>query len=55
VIDAAVQSGDNPVLLTSTGIRYHVHAVVDRIRADTPVLAQTEIHRRARIKVVGTI
>jgi flagellar biosynthesis protein FlhA len=55
VIDAAVQNGDNPVLLTSTGIRYHVHAVVDRIRADTPVLAQTEIHRRARIKVVGTI
>jgi flagellar biosynthesis protein FlhA len=55
VVDAAVQSGDSPVLLTSTGIRYHVHAVVDRIRADTPVLAQTEIHRRARIKVVGTI
>jgi flagellar biosynthesis protein FlhA len=55
VIDTAIQSGDTPVLLTSTGIRYHVHAVVDRIRSNTPVLAQTEIHRRARIKVVGTI
>ncbi|WP_428487338.1 flagellar biosynthesis protein FlhA [Rhodopila sp.] len=55
VIDAAVQDGDTPVLLTSAGIRYHVHAVVDRIRSNTPVLAQTEIHRRARIKVVGTI
>jgi flagellar biosynthesis protein FlhA len=43
------------VLLTSSGIRYHVHAVVDRIRMNTPVLAQTEIHRRARVKVVGTI
>jgi flagellar biosynthesis protein FlhA len=55
VIDQAIQGGDTPVLLTSTGIRYHVHAVVDRIRGNTPVLAQTEIHRRARIKVVGTI
>ncbi len=54
-IDTAVQGGDTPVLLTSSGIRYHVHAVVDRIRVNTPVLAQTEIHRRARIKVVGTI
>lgn len=55
VVDAAVQSGDSPVLLTSTAIRYHVHAVVDRIRSNTPVLSQTEIHRRVRIKVVGTI
>jgi flagellar biosynthesis protein FlhA len=54
-IDTAIQAGDTPVLLTSAGIRYHVHAVVDRIRSNTPVLAQTEIHRRARIKVVGTI
>jgi flagellar biosynthesis protein FlhA len=54
-IDGAVQAGETPVLLTSSGIRYHVHAVVDRIRMNTPVLAQTEIHRRARVKVVGTI
>jgi flagellar biosynthesis protein FlhA len=55
VVDSAIQGGDSPVLLTSSGIRYHVHAVVDRIRTNTPVLAQTEIHRRARVKVVGTI
>ena len=55
VVDAAIHGGDTPVLLTSSAIRYHVHAVVDRIRSNTPVLAQTEIHRRARVKVVGTI
>jgi flagellar biosynthesis protein FlhA len=54
-IDAASAAGEAAVLLTSSGIRYHVHAVVDRIRSDTPVLAQTEIHRRARVKVLGTV
>ncbi|MCW3473289.1 flagellar biosynthesis protein FlhA [Limobrevibacterium gyesilva] len=53
--DAAVQSGDAPVLLTSGHIRHHVRAVVDRIRPTTPVLAQAEIYPRARIRTVGSI
>jgi flagellar biosynthesis protein FlhA len=55
VVDAAVQAGNRPVLLTSARVRSHVRSIVDRIRLNTPVIAQTEIHRRAQIKVVGTI
>jgi len=46
---------ENPVLLTSGGIRFHVRAIVDRIRPATPVLAQAEIFPRARIRTVGTV
>ncbi|MBW4093307.1 MAG: flagellar biosynthesis protein FlhA [Proteobacteria bacterium] len=55
VFDAAGADGDAPVLLTSGGIRLHVRAIVDRIRPNTPVLAQAEIFPRARIRTVGTI
>jgi flagellar biosynthesis protein FlhA len=53
--DAAASAGETPVLLTSGGIRSHVRAIVERVRPTTPVLAQAEIHPRARIRTVGTI
>jgi flagellar biosynthesis protein FlhA len=53
--DTAGAAGETPVLLTSGGIRSHVRAIVERIRPTTPVLAQAEIHPRARIRTVGTI
>ena len=53
--DAATASGDAPVLLTSGVVRAHVHAIVERIRPGTPVLAQAEIFPRARIRTVGGI
>jgi flagellar biosynthesis protein FlhA len=53
--EAASNGGDAAVLLTSGGIRSHVRAIVERIRPSTPVLAQAEIHPRARIRTVGTI
>ena len=43
------------MLLTGAAIRQHVRAIVDRIRPNTPVLAQTEIFPRARIRTVGTV
>jgi flagellar biosynthesis protein FlhA len=43
------------VLLCSAGIRAHVRAIVDRLRPTTPVLAQTEIYSRARIRTLGTV
>ena len=55
VFDEAVQAGETPVLLTSGGIRFHVRAIVERIRPATAVLAQAEIWPRARIKALGTI
>ncbi len=53
--DAAAQSGEAAVLLTSGPIRAHVRAIVDRIRPATPVMAQGEIFPRARIRTVGSI
>jgi flagellar biosynthesis protein FlhA len=53
--DAAAGAGESPVLLTSGGIRGHVRAIMERIRPSTPVLAQAEIHPRAKIRTVGTI
>jgi flagellar biosynthesis protein FlhA len=55
VFDSAANSGEAPVLLTSGGIRFHVRAIVERIRPSTVVLAQAEIHPKARIRTVGTI
>jgi flagellar biosynthesis protein FlhA len=55
VFDIAAQAGEAPVLLTGGQIRFHVRAIVERIRPATPVLAQTEIFPRARIRTVGTI
>ncbi len=53
--DAASNANETPVLLTSGSIRAHVHAIVERIRPNTSVLAQAEIFPRARIRTVGTI
>ncbi|MDE2007145.1 MAG: FHIPEP family type III secretion protein, partial [Rhodospirillales bacterium] len=55
VFDSATEGGEAPVLLTGGAIRAHVRAIVDRIRPNTPVLAQAEIFPRARIRTVGTI
>jgi flagellar biosynthesis protein FlhA len=55
VFDTAATQGETPVLLTSGLIRFHVRAIVERIRPATPVLAQAEIFPRARIRTVGTI
>ena len=55
VVDAAMQSGEKPVMLTSMHVRPHVHSIVERIRMNVAVIAQAEIHRRSRVKVVGTI
>jgi flagellar biosynthesis protein FlhA len=53
--EAATAGGEQPALLTSGAIRLHVRAIVDRIRPNTPVLAQAEIFPRARIRTLGTI
>ena len=52
---AAAAGGETPVLLCSAHVRPHVRAIVERLRPATPVLAQTEIFARARIRTLGTI
>uniref|UniRef100_A0A8J4HBZ9 Flagellar biosynthesis protein FlhA n=1 Tax=Acidicaldus sp. TaxID=1872105 RepID=A0A8J4HBZ9_9PROT len=55
VFEQAAASGEAPALLTSAAVRAQLRAIVERIRPATPVLAQPEIHPRARIRTVGTI
>ncbi len=54
-LDAAGAAGESPVVLTSSGIRPSVRAIVERLRPATPVLAQAEIFPRVRIRTIGTI
>jgi flagellar biosynthesis protein FlhA len=51
----AAQEGEAPVLVTSPGIRPFVRGIIERFRAQTSVLAQSEIHPRARLKTVASI
>ena len=53
--EEAAREGEAPVLVTSAGIRPFVRGIVERFRAQTPVLSQSEIHPRARLKTVGSI
>ncbi|MEI7712865.1 MAG: flagellar biosynthesis protein FlhA [Rhodospirillales bacterium] len=53
--DTAAASGEVPVLLTSSGIRGHVRAIVERFRPGTPVLSQMEIFPKVRIRTVGSV
>jgi flagellar biosynthesis protein FlhA len=53
--EEAAQAGEAPVLVTSASIRPFVRGLVERFRAQTPVMSQAEIHPRARLKTVGSI
>ena len=53
--EQAAREGEAPVLVTSPAVRPFVRGIVERFRAQTTVLAQSEIHPRARLKTVGSI
>ena len=53
--DELGQTGENPVLLTSPGIRPYVRSVVERFRPQTVVMSQNEIHAKAKIKTLGQV
>jgi flagellar biosynthesis protein FlhA len=53
--EQAARDGEAPVLVTSAAIRPFVRGIVERFRSQTSVLAQSEIHPRARLKTVGSI
>ncbi len=55
VFDRAATMGEQAALLVSPPLRPHIRAIVERFRPSTPVLSQTEVHARARIRTVGTI
>jgi flagellar biosynthesis protein FlhA len=53
--ERAAREGEAPVLVTSAAIRPFVRSLVERFRAQTTVLSQSEIHPRARLKTVGSV
>jgi flagellar biosynthesis protein FlhA len=53
--EQAAREGENPVLVTSGAIRPFVRSLVERFRAQTTVMSQSEIHPRARLKTVGSV
>ena len=53
--EQAAQEGESPILVTSPGLRPFVRSIVERFRAQTAVLSQSEIHPRARLKTVASI
>jgi len=53
--EQAARDGEAPVLVTSPGIRPFVRGIVERFRAQTSVLAQSEIHPRVRLKTIASI
>ena len=53
--EEAAREGEAPVLVTSANIRPYVRGIVERFRAQTPVLSQSEVHPRARLKTVSSI
>jgi flagellar biosynthesis protein FlhA len=53
--EQAARDGEAPVLVTSPSIRPFVRGIIERFRAQTSVMAQSEIHPRARLKTVASI
>jgi flagellar biosynthesis protein FlhA len=53
--EEAAREGEAPVLVTSGAVRPFVRSIVERFRAQTPVMSQAEIHPRARLKTVASI
>ena len=45
--EEAAREGEAPVLVTSSNIRPFVRGILERFRAQTPVLSQGDIHPRA--------
>ncbi|MCW8306226.1 flagellar biosynthesis protein FlhA [Acidiphilium sp. PA] len=55
VFESVAAEGETPVLLTSAPLRAHIRAIIERMQPSTPVLAQTEIFPRARIRTLGAL
>ena len=53
--ESAGEQGESPVLLTSPGIRPFVRSIVERFRAQTPVMSQNEVHPQAKLKSVAQV
>lgn len=55
VYDELGQKGENPVLLTSPGLRPYVRSVIERFRPQTAVMSQGEVHPKVKIRTLGQV
>ncbi len=55
VYDQLAARGESPVLVTSPQIRPYVRSIVERVRTQTVVMSQAEIHPRVRLKALGQV
>jgi flagellar biosynthesis protein FlhA len=53
--ESAARQGEMPVLVTSAQTRPFVRSIIERLRPETPVMSQAEIHPRARLRTVNSI
>ncbi len=53
--DEAGAKGDVPVLLTSPHVRPFVRSIVERLRPQTVVMSQNEIHASVRLRTLGQV
>ena len=53
--EEAAGKGESPVLLTSPRIRPFVRSIIERFRAQTPVMSQNEVHPQAKLKTVAQV
>ncbi|MEI9887319.1 MAG: FHIPEP family type III secretion protein [Rhizomicrobium sp.] len=53
--DEASHRGEVPVLLTSPQIRPFVRSIVERFRAQTVVMSQSEIHASVKLRTMGQV
>ncbi len=53
--DGAAMRGETPVLLTSAGVRPYVRSIIERVRTQTTVMSQNEIHPRAKLRTIGQV
>jgi flagellar biosynthesis protein FlhA len=51
----SARDGEAAVLLTSPAARPFVRSIIERFRPQTPVLSQSEIHPRVRLKTLGSV
>jgi flagellar biosynthesis protein FlhA len=53
--EKAAKHGESPALLTSPLIRPYVRSLVERFRAATVVMSQSEVHPKVRLKAMGQV
>ncbi len=54
-LESAAQEGHSAAIVTSAGVRPFVRSVIERIRPQTTVLSQNEIHPHTRLRNLGQI